>query len=47
VDLTILGLFLLAVSGLWMWWELRVTRRLGAVALGAGCGLFGLFLAVM
>ena len=47
VDLTIAGLFLLALSGLWMWWELKVTRRLGALALGAGVGLFGLFLAVM
>lgn len=47
VDLTILGLFLLAASGIWMWWELRVTRRLGAIALGGGFALFGLFLAVM
>lgn len=47
VDLTILGLLLLAVSGIWMWWELRATRKLGAVAAGAGIVLFGLFLAVM
>lgn len=47
VDLTILGLFTLACSGLWMWWELRVTRKWGALALGAGCGLFGLFLSVL
>lgn len=47
VDLTILGLLLLALSGIWMWWELRVTRRFGAVALGAGFALFGLFLAVL
>jgi hypothetical protein len=47
VDLTILGLFLLALSGLWMWWELKVTRGPGALALGAGVALFGLFLAVL
>ena len=47
VDLTILGLLLLAFSGVWMWWELKVTRGLGALALGAGVGLFGLFLAVL
>jgi hypothetical protein len=47
VDLTILGLLLLAASGLWMWWELKVTRRWGALALGAGFGLFGLFLSVL
>jgi hypothetical protein len=47
VDLTILGLFLLACSGVWMWWELRVTRSLGALALASGFALFALFLAVM
>jgi len=30
-----------------MWWELRVTRRLGALALGAGIGLFCLLAAVL
>lgn len=47
VDLTILTLVLLSATGLWMWWELRVTRRYGAFALGLGCGLFALFLAVL
>jgi hypothetical protein len=47
VDLTIAALLLLALSGLWMWWELRVTRRLGAWALGSGVALFALFLAVL
>lgn len=47
VDLTIAGLLLLAFTGIWMWWELRVTRRWGAIALAAGFGLFALFLAVM
>lgn len=47
VDLTIVALLFLAASGIWMWWELRVTRPLGALALGAGFFLFGLFLAVM
>lgn len=47
VDLTIAALFLLALSGLWMWWELKITRRPGALALAAGVALFSLFLAVM
>ncbi len=47
VDLTIVALVALALTGLWMWWELRVTRRWGAIALAAGCGLFALFLAVL
>jgi hypothetical protein len=47
VDLTIVGLVVLTFSGIWMAWELRVTRRMGALALLAGVGLFGLFLAVL
>lgn len=47
VDLTIAGLFLLAFSGVWMWWTIRAARPLGALALGAGFALFGVFLAVM
>ena len=47
VDLTIVALLLLPLSGLWMWWELRVTRPLGALALAAGFALFGLLLAVL
>jgi len=47
VDLTIAALIVLAFSGIWMWWTLRATRRLGAWALGAGVALFSLFLAVM
>lgn len=47
VDLTIAALVALALSGLWMWWEMKATRRWGALALGAGCALFALFLGVM
>ncbi len=47
VDVTIAALILLALSGIWMWWTLRPARALGALALGAGFALFGLFLGVM
>jgi len=47
VDLTIAALIILSLSGLWMWWELRVTHRLGGLALIAGIALFATFLAVM
>ena len=47
VDLTIAALLLLSFSGLWMWWELRVTRPLGAIALGTGIALFAIFLSVL
>jgi hypothetical protein len=47
VDLTIAGLLLLSATGIWMWWELRSTRRWGAVALAAGTALFAWFVVVM
>ena len=47
VDLTIAALLFLSLSGLWMAWELRVTRKLGALALGAGLALFALLVAVL
>jgi hypothetical protein len=30
-----------------MWWEMKVTRLLGALALAGGAGLFALFLATI
>jgi hypothetical protein len=34
-------------SGLWMWWEMKVTRRLGLTALAGGVGVFALYLLTM
>ncbi len=47
VDVTIAGIIAWALSGLWLWWEMKVTRKLGALALLAGVALFALFLAVL
>ena len=47
VDLFIGGVIFWALSGLWMWWELKATRKLGALALAGGFGLFAFFLAVL
>lgn len=47
VDLTIAALVLLALSGIWMAWEIKVARWLAFAALAAGCALFALFLSVM
>jgi len=47
VDVFIAGVIFWALSGLWMWWELKVTRKLGATALSGGVALFALFLAVL
>ncbi len=47
VDLFIVAMIFWALSGLWMWWELRITRRWGLVALAGGAGLFAFFLAAI
>jgi hypothetical protein len=44
VDMTIATMLILVFSGLWMWWELKVTRLLGSLFLLLGVLLFGLFL---
>jgi hypothetical protein len=44
VDLFIIGMIFWALSGLWMWWELKVTRRWGSIVMGSGVALFALFL---
>jgi len=46
VDLTVATMLLLVLSGLWMWWELKVTRFLGSLFLLAGILLFCVFLFV-
>jgi hypothetical protein len=47
VDLVIVAMVSWALTGLWMWWEMKVTRRLGALAVVAGVGLFGLYLVTL
>jgi len=47
VDLFIFGVLFWSLSGLWLWWELKVTRVLGALALASGVALFAFFLAVL
>jgi hypothetical protein len=44
VDLVILAMVFWALSGVWMWWELKKTRRLGFAFGAAGFLLFALFL---
>ena len=44
VDVVIVAVIFWAVSGVWLWWEMKKTRLLG-LALGlAGCAVFGFFL---
>lgn len=44
VDLTVATMLLLVFSGIWMWWELKVTRYAGSVFLFMGILLFCAFL---
>lgn len=44
VDLFILATVLWVASGLWMWWELKVTRKWGAISMASGIALFTFFL---
>ncbi|MDP6040646.1 MAG: hypothetical protein QGG64_19015 [Candidatus Latescibacteria bacterium] len=44
VDFFILSTVLWAASGLWMWWELTVTRLWGGLCIASGIALFGFFL---
>ena len=44
VDLFIFATVLWVASGLWMWWELKVTRKWGAVCMASGIALFTFFL---
>jgi hypothetical protein len=47
VDTVILAVLFWAASGLWMWWEMRATRRWGAAFLAGGIALFAFFLAAI
>ena len=44
VDLFIFATAFWGLSGLWMWWELKVTRRWGAVCMVGGVAVFAFFL---
>lgn len=43
VDLVIVAMVFWVLSGLWMWWEMRVTRALGATAFLGGVSLFAFY----
>jgi hypothetical protein len=43
VDVAIIGILLWVASGVWMWWELKLTRRAGAICIAGGLAVFALF----
>jgi hypothetical protein len=47
VDLVIVAMIFWALSGLWMWWEMKVTRRYGLLAGAAGSGHLAFYLLVI
>jgi hypothetical protein len=47
VDSFIAVMFIWALSGVWMWWEMKITRKWGLVSLLAGAALLTLCLAVL
>lgn len=44
VDLVIVAMVFWVLSGLWMWWEMKATRALGAAAIVSGTALFAMYL---
>lgn len=44
VDVVIVAMVFWVLSGLWMWWEMKVTRVAGALAVLGGAGLFVFYL---
>lgn len=44
VDAFIVATVLWMVTGVWMWWQLARTRKIGAICLVSGCALFLLLL---
>jgi len=47
IDLVVVAMTFWALSGIWMWWEMRATRYWGVACLAAGAGLFGFFAATL
>jgi hypothetical protein len=47
VDLVIVAMMFWVLSGLWMWWEMRFTRALGALAFIGGAGFFLFYLLML
>ena len=47
VDLVIAAMVFWVLSGLWMWWEMKITRRLGLTAFASGVALFAFYLMVL
>ena len=47
VDLFVAAMVFWGLSGLWMWWEMKATRKWGVVAALGGLALFAFFLVTL
>jgi hypothetical protein len=47
VDLVIAAMVVWALSGLWMWWEMKAARNWGALAAAGGALLFAVYLLML
>jgi hypothetical protein len=47
VDVAVVCMVFWSLSGIWLWWELKPTRKWGTLSLAAGLGLFLIFLLLL
>ena len=47
VDVAVIAMVFWSLSGIWLWWELKLTRGWGTLALVAGLALFAVFLMLL
>jgi hypothetical protein len=47
VDVAVVTMVFWSLSGIWLWWELKPTRKWGALSLAVGPALFVIFLLVL
>jgi hypothetical protein len=47
IDLVVVAMVFWALSGIWMWWEMKATRTWGLVCLVSGVALFSFFVATL
>jgi hypothetical protein len=47
IDVVVVAMVFWALSGIWMWWEMKATRRWATVCLVSGVGLFAFFVVTL
>jgi hypothetical protein len=47
VDVAVIAMVFWSLSGIWLWWELKLTRFWGGLCLATGVGLFAVLVALL